>query len=198
MDSTDEALWAAARSGDGDAFAALFDRHHGRVHRHSARLLTTAADADDVTAATFLELWRRRDDVHPTTGSLLPWLLVTATNLTRNTTRSTRRYRDLLHRLHHQPAPHRTPDVADVAEVHTAAHLDEPLATALRVLRTPDLQLITLVVLEDLTLTEAATVLGLSPGAAKTRLHRARTRLRTALADHPAASRLRAPEGQHP
>lgn len=195
MDSTDEALWAAARSGDGDAFAALFDRHHARVHRHSARLLTTAADADDVTAATFLELWRRRDDVHPTTSSLLPWLLVTATNLTRNTTRGTRRYRDLLHRLHRQPAQHHTPDVADV---HTATHLDEPLATALRALRTLDLQLITLVVLEDLTLTEAATVLGLSPGAAKTRLHRARARLRTALADHPAAGRLRAPEGQHP
>lgn len=191
---TDEPLWAASLHGDGDAFGALFDRHHPRVHRHATRLLATPADAEDVTAAAFLELWRRRDHVHLTAGSVLPWLLVTSSNLARNTHRGTRRYRDLLQRLHHHSSPHLAPDADEALTARTLG--DERLTAALRSLKPTDLHLITLVVLEDLTLTEAGHTLGLSPGAAKTRLHRARTRLRTTLADHPAATRLHTAEGR--
>jgi RNA polymerase sigma-70 factor (ECF subfamily) len=46
-----------------------------------------------------------------------------------------------------------------------------------------DRELLTLVAWEGLTPAQAAGVLGLTPGATRVRLHRARTRLRAALAD---------------
>ena len=198
--ATDGEHWAASLRGDSDAFGVLFDRHHPRVHRHTLRLVpaSSSTDADDVTAAAFLELWRRREHVRLAHDSVLPWLLVTATNLARNTQRSTRRHRDLLQRL---PRQDTTPDASDMVRTGHASPSDlgdEELSRALRSLKPVDLQLITLVVLEEYALTEAADLLDLIPGAAKTRLHRARTRLRTALADHPAAGRLHASEGQHP
>lgn len=172
--STDHAAdWASACAGDGEAFGRVFDEHRNRVFRHALRLVETVADAEDVTAAAFLELWRRRADVRLVDGSVLPWLLVTATNLARNQRRSTMRYRRLLDRL---PRTEHALDPADYVDV-----ISPDLATALRRLSTRDLQLVTLVVVEDVALADAATVLGISPGAAKVRLHRARARLRTHL-----------------
>lgn len=191
---SEEALWAAARSGDGDAFGVLFDRHHPRVHHHATRLLPTRADAEDVTASAFLEAWRRREHVRLSGGSVLPWLLVTTTNLARNNHRGTRRYRDFLARL---PREGSVPDTAETA-LAGALGVDERLNAALATLRPLDQQLITLIALEDVALTDAATLLGLTPAAAKTRMHRARTRLRAALGDHPGTAHLLpAAEGQH-
>ncbi|GAB3216278.1 hypothetical protein GCM10027586_07830 [Kineococcus gypseus] len=181
-------MWVASRAGDGAAFGVLFDRHHARVHQHARRLLDSPTDAEDVTAAAFLELWRRREDVRLVAGSLLPWLLVTCTNLARNTQRARRRYRELLARLHQHPRGAQVPDAAEDALAQQVG--DERLAVALRALRAVDLQLITLVALEGFSVAEAASAVGLREGAAKTRLHRARTRLRAALAEHPEAQRL--------
>jgi len=184
MGSADDAgLWARSRTGDGGAFAALYDRHRDRVFRHAARLVGDRHDAEDVLAAAFLELWRRRDDVRLVGGSVLPWLLVTASNVARNLTRGTRRYRALLARLP------REPDAADAADLAFAddlgAVVHPALATALRSLDHRDLHLVTLVALEGLPIAEAAELLHLSPAAAKSRLHRARLRLRDQLADAP-------------
>ncbi len=91
--------WSRTLDHDSRAFAAIFDRHEGRVFRHSLRLTESYHDAEDVTAASFFELWRRRDRVRLVAGSTLPWLLVTATNISRNSRRSLRRYRAVLDRL---------------------------------------------------------------------------------------------------
>jgi RNA polymerase sigma-70 factor (ECF subfamily) len=174
--STDDAAsWAAACAGDGEAFGRVFDEHRNRVFRHALRLVDTVADAEDVTAAAFLELWRRRGDVRIVEGSILPWLLVTTSNVARNLRRSTFRYRRLLDRL---PRSEHVLDPADYMDV-----ISPNLASALRRLPTRDLQLVTLVIVEDVSLADAAIVLGISPGAAKVRLHRARTRLRTHLTE---------------
>ena len=61
--------------------------------------------------------------------------------------------------------------------------MDPDLRDALRTLRGPDLHLLTLVALEDCTIADAAAALGIGEGAAKTRLHRIRTRLRDQLSD---------------
>jgi len=172
--STDDAAnWAAACAGDGEAFGRVFDEHRNRVFRHALRLVDTVADAEDVTAAAFLELWRRRGDVRIVEGSVLPWLLVTTSNVARNLRRSTLRYRRLLDRL---PHTEHALDPADYLDV-----ISPGLAAALKRLPTRDVELVTLVIVEDVSLADAATVLGISPGAAKVRLHRARQRLRAQL-----------------
>lgn len=163
--------WSRAREGDGEAFGRIFDRHRDRIWRHSARLVPTLSDVDDAVAITFLEAWRARERARLVDGSLLPWLLVTATNVTRNLDRSARRHRALLARL---PAAEHAPD-------HAERHDDGPASAALRSLPMPDRQVITLCVLEGLADREAAVVLDLAVGTVKSRLSRAKRRLAAAL-----------------
>lgn len=86
-------MWSRALRGDGAALGGVFDLHADRVFRHVFAVLRDAHDAEDATAAAFLELWRRRAAVRVIEGSVLPWLLVTAANCARNLDRSRRRYR---------------------------------------------------------------------------------------------------------
>ncbi|MGQ0630078.1 MAG: RNA polymerase sigma factor [Sporichthyaceae bacterium] len=174
----DADAWAQAVAGDGEAFAVLFDRHGGRVFRHACRMVEGRQDAEDVTAATFLELWRRRADVRIVDGSVLPWLLITAGNVARNINRARRRHGAFLARLP------RLGTFAGAAEIVLDRSVDPRLRSALRALDPVDLHLVSLVALEDRSIAEAAQVLGLTAAAAKSRLHRARHRLRGVLAQH--------------
>jgi RNA polymerase sigma factor (sigma-70 family) len=162
---TDLDDWQRALDGDGEAFGRIFDAHRDRVFRHSLRLVGSWADADDVVATVFLECWRRRASVRVVDGSLLPWLLVTATNVSRNLTRSSRRYRALLDRL---PPPVPAPDY----ELEESTALD-----ALRNLSRQHQQVLVLCVLEGYLEADAARALGVPVGTVKSRLARARRRL---------------------
>jgi RNA polymerase sigma-70 factor, ECF subfamily len=177
----DEALWRRSLDGDGEAFGALFDRHRGRVFRHACRVAQTGHDAEDVLASAFLELWRRRTEVRLVEQSVLPWLLVTATNIGRNAARGTRRYRQFLDRLPRAPEQ---PDVADVVLGAHALGIDARLRTGLQALSKRDAHLFVLVALEGYSVVAAAEQLGLSVSAARARLHRVRTTLRGQLDDH--------------
>ncbi|PPH01506.1 sigma-70 family RNA polymerase sigma factor [Rathayibacter sp. AY1F6] len=182
MDATksgDAESWERGSSGDGSAFALIFDQHRARVFRHAYRLLVDADDAEDATAIAFLELWRRRASVRLVDGSVLPWLLVTTTNAAQNLTRSRRRYRALLAALPHGEHHRSAEDVALSDELE-----DRRLAAALGQLSPTDLHLVTLVMIEGYSPTDAAPVLGLSAGTTRTKLHRARTALREHLG-HP-------------
>lgn len=182
MDATkngDAETWKRGSSGDGSAFGLIFDRHRARVFRHAYRLLVDTHDAEDATAVAFLELWRRRESVQLIGGSVLPWLLVTTTNSARNLARSRRRYHALLDTLPHGEH-HRSAE--DVALSDKLA--DQRLAAALTRLSPTDLHLVTLVMIEGYSPTEAAPVLGLSASTTRTKLHRARTALREHLG-HP-------------
>ncbi len=162
----DETDWAAALGGDGEAFGRIFDRHRSRVYRHSSRLVQRSADIDDVVAVAFFEAWRRREDARFVDGSLLPWLLVIATNCARNVARSSRRYRALLARLPVSGNPvERMPDEDDSAR------------RALAQLSLADRQVITLCILDGLSERETAEALGIASGTVKSRLSRAKRRL---------------------
>ena len=170
-DSDDEHDWADALRGDGESFGRIFDRHRHRVFRHSYRLVAATADADDIVSITFLEAWRRADAVRFVDGSMLPWLLVTATNSARNLARSSRRYRAMLARL---PIDQHVDD-------QTATLFDTEAHDALRRLNLADQRILTLCVLEGLSEKDAAAVLGIPQGTVKSRLSRARARLVTSL-----------------
>jgi RNA polymerase sigma-70 factor (ECF subfamily) len=177
---SDEALWRRSLDGDGEAFGALFDRHRERVFLHACRLVDARHEAEDVAASAFLELWRRRAHVRLVERSVLPWLLVTTTNVGRNTARGTRRYRQLLERL---PRPADEPDVAEVALDTHALGFDAQLKSALRALSKTDAHLFVLVALEGYPVAPAAEQLELSVSAARARLHRVRAKLREQLGD---------------
>ncbi|WP_454812752.1 RNA polymerase sigma factor [Paenarthrobacter nitroguajacolicus] len=171
----DSQLWQRSLKGDGDSFGLLFDRHRDRVFRHAYRLTGDRHDAEDIMSTAFLELWRRRASVRLVDGSVIPWLLVTTTNVARNTRRTTFRYRKLLDSL---PRTEEVSNAADGPFLQT--EMDHEAAKALNTLNELDLQLVSLVIFEEYTIADAATILHLTPGAAKSRMHRARQRMKAA------------------
>lgn len=169
---TESDLWEAAAAGDARSFTILFERHRDRVLRHVRRTLTDRRDAEDVAAAAFFELWRRRRTVRVVDGSVLPWLLVTAGNLARNSLRALRRYRATLDAL---PRSAMSEDPAELAATRIE---DAQAGELLRLLQPVDAALVALTVLEGYTVAAAAEAVGLTAGAGRVRLHRAKARLR--------------------
>lgn len=170
-DDDDAAVWARVRSGDESALAVLFDRHQARLFRHARRLLTNREDAKDAVTVAFFELWRRRDAVRLVDGSPLPWLLNTVSNSARNLERSSRRYRAL---LAHTPA---------ASDVPAPRASDESgVLAALRRLPAREQSVLVLTVLEGYPERAAAETLGIPVGTVKSRLARAKARLRDELA----------------
>ncbi|MCU1407336.1 MAG: polymerase sigma factor [Glaciihabitans sp.] len=177
-ENTEAALWERALLDDGDAFGLLFDLHHTRVFHRALGLMMDNHDAEDVAAAAFFELWRKRRSVRIVNGSVLPWLLVTTVNLSRNARRASTRYERLL----------RSIPRADTVGPPDAAALEARtrLMQSLRTLSPIDGALFVLTAFEDLPLAQAAEAVGLTASTARMRLSRARTRLRTDLHDlHP-------------
>jgi RNA polymerase sigma-70 factor (ECF subfamily) len=163
----DAALWARVRTGDESALGTLFDRHEARLFRHACRLLTNREDAKDAVTIAFFELWRKRETVRLVDGSPLPWLLNTASNSARNLERASRRYRVLLARA---PSTGDTPG--------PIAHDESGVLAALRRLPAREQSVLVLTVLEGYPDRAAAETLGIPIGTVKSRLARAKARLR--------------------
>jgi RNA polymerase sigma factor (sigma-70 family) len=166
MDDADAGVWDRVRQGDELALAELFDRHEARLFRHAARLLTSREDAKDAVTIAFFELWRKRDLVRLVEGSPLPWLLTTVAHCARNLERSGRRYRALLDR-----APVRE-------EQHPGASDESGVLAALKRLPAGERDVVVLTVLEGYPDRAAAEALGIPVGTVKSRLARAKGRLR--------------------
>lgn len=182
MRDSDEEAWAEVCAGRGDAFGEVFDRHRARVYRHARGLAPSWSDADDVVAVTFLEAWRKRDAVQFVDGSLLPWLLRTATFTASNLTRASRRYRAALRRL----------PPGEPQRDHAEKFDDGEAMTALRGMSRVDQEVLTLCVLENMGAEDAARIMGVRLGTVKSRLSRATARLRAAVSEPAVAIR---PEG---
>ena len=149
--------------------AALFDRYDARLFRHASRLLTHREDAKDAVTVAFFELWRKRASVRLVEGSPLPWLLNTVAHCARNLERSGRRYRALLDRV---PVSSSSSEDAGESEV----------MAALRRLPEREQAVVVLSVLEGYAEREVAQALGVPVGTVKSRLSRAKAKLRGELA----------------
>jgi RNA polymerase sigma-70 factor (ECF subfamily) len=170
-ETDDEHDWTSALSGDGEAFGRIFDRHRRRILNHSFAITRSSNDADDVLSITFLEAWRRAHAIRFVDGSMLPWLLVTATNSARNLSRSARRYRAMIGRL---PI-----DSHDDERLFRA--IDSETLDAFRRLSLADQRILTLCVMEGFSEKDAAAALGVPAGTVKSRLSRAKARLAASL-----------------
>jgi RNA polymerase sigma factor (sigma-70 family) len=179
-DQCDASLWAEAATGDPDAFAAVYDRYADRIHGYCYRRSASWHVAEEITSGVFLEAWRRRADVvvDPDAG-VLPWLYGVAANLLRNHARSRRRYERFLARI---PGQGTEPDFSEEVDgrVDRLAAL-EPLRRALASLSDDDRDLLLLGIAEGLTPTQLATALNVPAGTVRSRLSRARRRLRNEL-----------------
>lgn len=177
---SDARLWARACAGDHSAFGDLFVRHANRIHTYCFRRTGSWLLAEDATSQTFMEAWRRRSSID-VTDSLLPWLFVAANNVCRNTERARRRNANLLAKA---PAIEAVSDHAD----EVAARIDserqmQRVLSALRTLKRADQDVVAMCDWEGLSYEEAAAALGVPIGTVRSRLSRARARLKVLLAD---------------
>ncbi len=113
----------------------------------------------------FFELWRKRASVRLVDGSPLPWLLNTVAHCARNLERSGRRYRALL-------------DRAPAAEPVSHDRDDSGVLAALKRLPEREQAVVVLSVLEGFSEREVAQALGIPAGTVKSRLARAKAKLR--------------------
>lgn len=149
------------------------------MHRYLARRVGTGL-ADDLTAETFLVAFRTRHRYDPAAARALPWLYGIATNLLHRHRRTERAQYRSWARTGADPTfseGHADAVVSRVAAAVTA----QKLAGALARLTTRERDVVLLVVWGALTYDEAATALDVPVGTVRSRLNRARKRLREAL-----------------
>lgn len=172
----DFSVHARLRAGDPEAFREIFNDHAQLVYRHAVRVTGDWSLAQDVVSLTFLEAWRLRDKLRDEHETPRPWLMGIATNVLRNTTRAARRHDRVLARL---PVRDAVPDFADelVGRIADAEQLAAAQA-GLAQLRRSEREVFTLCVWSGLGYAEAAAALGVPVGTVRSRLSRARTRLR--------------------
>ncbi|AUG76430.1 Putative sigma factor [Kitasatospora sp. MMS16-BH015] len=178
---------ARIRAGDAVAYGQLFEEHAQAVHRHALRMTGEWAVAEDVVSLTFLEAWRLRAKVDPEGESLRPWLLGIATNVIRNTRRAARRHREAMAKL---PPRESLPDIAVelTARMADAEQLAAAKAALAR-LKPAEREVFALCVWEGLDHAAVAEALGKPVGTIRSRLSRARARLRDLTEKELAAAR---------
>jgi RNA polymerase sigma-70 factor (ECF subfamily) len=162
---------------DRDArYRALYEENFRLVLGYALRRTESSDDAADVAAECMLIAWRRLSEVPAGTEARL-WLYGVARRVLANHRRGAERRDRLGLRLREQLRQHLPTDPAEAATADGAVH------AALHQLPPADRELISLIAWEGLEPREAARVLGVSSATARTRLHRARRRLRELLGD---------------
>ncbi|MGI5207039.1 RNA polymerase sigma factor [Spirillospora sp. CA-108201] len=165
---------------DPEAFAALFDRYSAMLYRYVSRRLGPES-AEDVVGETFLVAFSKRNRYDLEQRDARPWLFGIATKLAaRHHRAEAARYRAL--RRSPVDGPVEGPDDRVAAGV-TASATRPALTAALSGLARRDLDVLLLVAWGDLSYEEAARALGIPIGTVRSRLNRARRKVRAALGD---------------
>ncbi|SDH44392.1 RNA polymerase sigma-70 factor, ECF subfamily [Sinosporangium album] len=153
-------------------FEAVYRRTYEQIFGYAMRRCSSAEDAADVVAETYVIAWRRMDELpHGEAGTL--WLYGVARRVLANHRRGERRRAT------------RHAELTAEAESHYPA--TSPLSgpdevrQAMDTLSDDDRELLALAIWEELDSGQIAEVLGCSRNAARVRLHRARKRFAKAL-----------------
>lgn len=163
-----------------DRFRRVYADNFEPLLAYALRRVAHAEDAADVVAETFLVAWRRRQQVPPEEEARL-WLYGVARRVLANHHRGGLRRRRLGERLRD--------GISTAIAADPGSEVPERLAVraALARLGELDREVLLLTVWEGLEPREAALVLQVSPAVVRTRLSRARARLRDLVGDDPAA-----------
>jgi RNA polymerase sigma factor (sigma-70 family) len=161
-----------------EAFGELFDRHWESVHRYCRSRAGSSGEA--LAAETFRLAFDRRATYDSDRADARPWLLGLATNLIRNHLRRLTRGERAVARLDASPTADHADAAIDRAE---AALLGPALAAALEGIPCGDRDALLLMAWNDLSYDEVAAALEIPVGTVRSRISRARLRLRARLAE---------------
>jgi RNA polymerase sigma-70 factor (ECF subfamily) len=158
-------------------FATIFDRHFDAVHAYLQRRVGTDL-ADELSAQTFLVAFDKRGGYDPSQPDARPWLLGIATNLVR------RHHRDEVRqfRAYARSAEDPVLDAFDGVEARLdASEMRRELVDALAQVPVEELDALLLYAWAELSYPEIASALDIPTGTVRSRLSRARGRIRAAL-----------------
>jgi RNA polymerase sigma factor (sigma-70 family) len=150
------------------AFASIFDRHFDAVHGYARRRLGRSL-AEEIASETFIRAFDRRASFDRSREDARPWLFGIAANLMRRHWRTERRRLNALGRLE------------SIGPDETAAEERADLIAALDALPAKEREALLLFALADLTYEEIAEALDVPIGTIRSRLSRARDRIRKRL-----------------
>ncbi|HEY3737190.1 MAG TPA: sigma-70 family RNA polymerase sigma factor [Jatrophihabitans sp.] len=170
---------------DRERFEELFTTCYGAVVRYALRRVDPDT-AREIVSETFLIAWRRLPEMPE---NVLPWLYATARRVIANELRRQHRSRAFSDDLSNLP-PAEPLDPAEVIGQRLKVH------AALAGLSVRDREVLRLRAWEQLSVADAAKVLGCSPAAYTVRLHRARRRLAALLGDDGLEQLVALPQGE--
>jgi RNA polymerase sigma-70 factor (ECF subfamily) len=183
-DPSDDHLLAAARAGDQHALETLLERHQAQVYRFGMKMCRDPEDAKDVLQETLLSMARSVRDFRGA-SSLSTWLYTIARSFCIKKRRRSKFApdeersldSDVTAEAQHLADPGRHPD-----EALAGKQVEMALEQAIAALEPTYREVLLLRDAEGLTAPEVAEVLGLTPQAVKSRLHRARLLVRERIA----------------
>jgi RNA polymerase sigma factor (sigma-70 family) len=172
--STDAAVIRASRR-DPAAFGLVFDRHWVRIHRYC--VVRAGPPGEDVAAETFRVAFDRRSG-YDGREDAAPWLYGIATNLLRTWFRTVARRERALRRSSGDIVADNLDDALERAE---AQRLGPELAAVLGRLSAEERDALLLHACAELTYDQIARATGVPIGTVRSRIHRARKRVRAHL-----------------
>src|SRR5262245_4481350 len=184
-DLTDAELLGRARKGDPNAFGALVRRHDRFLYRVARSVLRDAVEAEDVVQQTFLKAFTKLAEFRGD-ANLRTWL----TRIAMNDAIRRRRGRRLLVELGElENAKERAPSAAYLPDPTGSTPEAEAARSQIRHLLERAIDELppafrTILIMrdvEEVSVEETAGILGIKPETVRTRLHRARSRLRESL-----------------
>jgi RNA polymerase sigma-70 factor (ECF subfamily) len=178
--ASDDALLAEARAGDRQALELLLERHQAQVYRFGMKMCRNPEDAKDVLQDTLLTLARGVRDFRGA-SSISTWLYTVARSFCIKKHRRSKFAPDEESSLETGAAAEARglPDPAGGAdEVLAGKQVERALERAIGALEPMYREVLLLRDVEGLTAPEVADVLGVTPQAVKSRLHRARLSVR--------------------
>lgn len=166
---------------DPQALEEFYRRHLGAVSRFIARRVDDPYQAADLTAEIFIAAIGSAHTYREASGTELGWLYGIARNVLSNERRRAAREQAAAGRF----AGRRLLDDDDIARLEDRIDAESAARAALAALTgLPDDEraVLELVAVDGLAVQDAAAALGIRPGTARVRLHRARQSARSALA----------------
>lgn len=182
---SDKELCELAQGGDRTALGEILRRHSGRLYRMLMSRLGSSTAAEEALAAAYIEVLESFHRFKWTDSGVYPWLHVVTLRVAYHAIRKSKRETlcapaDMLTEIDRaEQAMHRKDSDADVAyEYLETKHYVE---RALRRMRSADVEVVRMSVLEGKSRQECADQLGIKLGTFDVRLHRALGRLRDEL-----------------
>ena len=180
---SDEILMERCGRGDQAAFQALYERHHRMIYNLAFRLLGNHADAEEVMPDVFVKVWQKAADFRGH-SRVTTWLYRVASNLAMDRLRSARVGKEIFWE-DLSAVEKEMPDRGDTAETPEEAFMrredQQALAAAMARLGAEDRLLVTLYHLQGCSYAEMEEITGVTMVNIKSKLFRARKRLRELL-----------------